>query len=44
MPLTRPDSTEYAPYYAGYVSLVPEGNVIDVLANQFDDTDPRDLA
>ncbi|MEE8061392.1 MAG: DinB family protein [Gemmatimonadales bacterium] len=39
MPLTRPDSTEYAPYYAGYVSLVPEGNVIDVLANQFDDTD-----
>jgi hypothetical protein len=31
---TRPQVTEYAPYYAGYVALVPEDNVLAVLATQ----------
>jgi hypothetical protein len=30
----RPDATEYAPFYAGYVSLVPESDVIPVLEQQ----------
>ncbi|HEX7050741.1 MAG TPA: DinB family protein [Longimicrobiales bacterium] len=31
----RPDRSEYAEYYHRYVSLVPDGNVIDTLATQF---------
>jgi hypothetical protein len=27
----RPDATEYAPFYAGYVAAVPEGDVVAVL-------------
>lgn len=39
MPTTiRPDQTEYAPYYARYVSLVPDGDVLDVLERQLGDT------
>jgi len=38
MPIARPDSSEYASFYAGYVSLVPEGDVLDLLARQIDDT------
>ena len=34
----RPDSSEYAPYYAGYVSLVPDGDIDRTLTEQFDDT------
>ena len=30
----RPDATEYAPFYAGYVSLVPESDVVPVLEQQ----------
>lgn len=30
----RPDAAEYAPFYAGYVSLVPEADVIRVLEEQ----------
>ena len=32
--LERPDSSEYAPFYAGYVSLVPETDALAVLAAQ----------
>ena len=34
MKIERPRDTEFAPFYAGYVSLVPEGEVLDVLAAQ----------
>jgi hypothetical protein len=30
----RPEATEYAPFYAGYVSLVPESDVVRVLGEQ----------
>ncbi len=30
----RPQSSDYAPYYAKYVSLVPEGNFLDLLESQ----------
>lgn len=30
----RPDSTEFAPFYAGYVSLVSESNIEDALREQ----------
>lgn len=33
-----PEATEYAPYYAGYVSLVPEGDILTTLAEQMDST------
>jgi hypothetical protein len=32
--MTRPDSTEYAPFYHGYVSLVPEEDILPVLDAQ----------
>jgi hypothetical protein len=32
--MTRPTTTEHAPYYAGYVSLVPEANVVAALDAQ----------
>ncbi len=32
--LTRPNPTEYADYYKNYVAKVPEGPVLDVLAQQ----------
>ncbi len=39
-PLTvRPDPSEYAPYAVEYVSRVPEGNVIDMLASQIEETE-----
>lgn len=31
---TRPESTEYAPYYEKYVSLVPEAEILGVLESQ----------
>jgi transposase len=42
MSLVRPESTEYAPFYAGYVARVPEGDVLSVLQKQGDEI--RDLA
>jgi len=30
----RPTAAEYADFYHGYVSLVPEGNIIDILGEQ----------
>ena len=29
--MTRPDSTEFPSFYAGYVASVPDGNIVDVL-------------
>lgn len=36
--MTRPDSTEYAPYYGKYVSLVPDGPIVATLGNQIETT------
>lgn len=36
--MTRPDSTEYAPYFEKYVSLVPEGDIVTTLGKQIEDT------
>jgi DinB superfamily len=30
--LARPESSEYAPFYAGYVARVPAGNVLELMA------------
>jgi DinB superfamily len=35
---TRPDASEYAPYYEKYISLVPAGDVIKILSGQLDET------
>jgi hypothetical protein len=35
---TRPDPTEYPQYAADYVSRVPEGNVLDTLEKQIEET------
>jgi uncharacterized damage-inducible protein DinB len=35
----RPDSTEYAPFYEGYVNLVPAGNIVMLLKKQIIETD-----
>jgi hypothetical protein len=31
---SRPDPTEYAPFYAGYISRVPEGGILEILERQ----------
>ena len=36
--IARPSASEYAPYYARYVDLVPEGEVLDLLKHQVDGT------
>lgn len=36
--IPRPAPSEYAPYYAGYINRVPEGDVLGQLARQFDET------
>jgi hypothetical protein len=33
----RPDATEYAPPFAGYVGLVPDGDVVTILERQLDE-------
>jgi uncharacterized damage-inducible protein DinB len=35
---TRPDATEYAPYYEKYVSLVPKDDVVATLSRQLEET------
>jgi hypothetical protein len=37
MPSGKPADTEYAPFYAKYVSLVPEGDILTTLEGQIDD-------
>ena len=34
MATSRPDASEYAPFYAGYVARVPEDDILSVLAAQ----------
>jgi uncharacterized damage-inducible protein DinB len=36
--MSRPAQDEYAEYYHRYVALVPDGDVLDTLASQFDAT------
>ena len=36
--MTRPNSTEYAPYFEKYVSLVPEGEIVVTLGKQIEST------
>ena len=38
MAIPRPEQAEYAAYYGKYVALVPDGDLIDTLARQIDDT------
>ena len=38
MTISRPDETEYLPYYDRYISLVPEGNILSLLEEQFEET------
>ena len=33
----RPEEHEFAPFYAGYISLVPEDDILQVLADQVDE-------
>lgn len=35
--MNRPEKNEYAEFYAGYVGLVAEVNIVDALQNQVDD-------
>jgi uncharacterized damage-inducible protein DinB len=35
---TRPEPTEYAPYYGRYVGLVPNGDIVETLSTQLDAT------
>lgn len=34
--IERPNETEFAPFYAGYISKVPEGDVLELLREQKD--------
>jgi len=34
---SRPDATEFAPFYAGYVALVPEGDIVNILRRDGDE-------
>jgi hypothetical protein len=34
----RPDTTEYADFYAGYIAHVPDGDIVAILATQLEDT------
>jgi len=36
--VTRPDASEYAPYYGTYVGTVPEGDLLQILEDQHRDT------
>jgi hypothetical protein len=34
----KPEETEYAAYYGGYVALVPEGDILTILSEQLNET------
>ncbi len=36
--MMRPGPTESAPYYFNYINLVPDGNIVDTLEKQLDET------
>jgi hypothetical protein len=38
MTISKPDVTEYLPYYGRYISLVPDGNILAVLSQQLGET------
>jgi hypothetical protein len=38
MLIARPDQTEYAPFFAGYISQVPDGDVLSLLSTQVEET------
>ena len=38
MLIERPDSTEYAPLFAAYIALVPDGDVLSLLSAQVEET------
>lgn len=37
--MSRPEKTEYDPYYETYVSLVPDGDIVDILEAQAAEVD-----
>jgi hypothetical protein len=37
-PIARPQSNEYVPYYGKYISLVPDGDLVDTLRTQIAET------
>jgi hypothetical protein len=38
--MTHPPSSEYAPYYERYTSLVPQGDIVTILTKQLEETIP----
>jgi len=36
--MSRPESSEHAPYYERYTSLVPAGDIVSILTRQMEDT------
>jgi hypothetical protein len=34
----KPDASEHAEYYGRYIKLVPEGNILNILGSQIDET------
>ena len=32
--IERPDASEYAPFYAGYIASLPDGDILDILERQ----------
>ena len=36
--MNRPATTEYAPYYQTYLKKVPDGNILQILAQQMEET------
>jgi len=36
--IARPQPSEYAPYYEGYISKVPDGDVVGTLSKQLEET------
>jgi hypothetical protein len=42
--ITRPGGDEYPTYFDGYVSLVPEGDVLELLGRQVAETAARFFA
>jgi len=36
--MTKPETTEYAPYFGKYISLVPDGDLVATLENQIETT------
>jgi len=38
MSLRRPDSEEHAPYYGLYIRQAPEGNILEIMARELEET------